>query len=150
MRPARRFRSAMFKGGFIVSGAEVNLASDTSPQTPYVPLMDRGSLGPVVCSIRLRFLIPANGLRAKWIHIHRERARSVAANARHRSLFRSDISGIKTHTGLYHNIPSRWVKFSGRITANGVFRGIFYNNQYNIHCVTCDRLISGIIPPVLH
>lgn len=35
----------MFKGGFIVSGAEVNLASDTSPQTPYVPLMDRGSLG---------------------------------------------------------------------------------------------------------
>lgn len=69
----------MFKGGFIVSGAEVNLASDTSPQTPYVPLMDRGSLGPVVCSIRLRFLIPGNGLRTKWIHIHpdRERAASI-------------------------------------------------------------------------
>jgi len=56
-----------------VSGAEVNLASDTSPQTPYIPLMDRDSLGPVVRSIRLRFLIPGNGLRAKWIHIHRGR-----------------------------------------------------------------------------
>lgn len=129
----------MFKGNFIVSGAEVNLSSDTSPQTLGVSLMDRGSrpllpsllslsrpcvFHPAALSVRipaarskpstphaarLRFLIPSDGLCIAFL-----------------SLFL--IRFTRTHAGFLSLCPYRFIAIELRVHA-----------RCRYICIRCSR-----------
>ncbi|KAI4500002.1 hypothetical protein M0802_004872 [Mischocyttarus mexicanus] len=90
----------MFKDSFIVSGAEVNLDSDTSLWIPYVSLMDRGSLGKGTHSQMARPCPPISPGRTaeltKWIISDRE-FRVVQATVPRSAARKHELVGERSH-----------------------------------------------------